>query len=165
MTWALRKDENMFSGQCPVAERQSDLSSRRVSTYRNACRFQLGTGEATGENRCATLVRRLVRISFTRRPKHVSEGQQMFDAGGPRVYLHHRDSSGSTEVTHIKTFVGCQTWNGSLWERIAFTGQSAEWHGSVRRGGFKECSHLEPTTQLLERHISLRRNKVDFSLK
>lgn len=51
MTWALRKDENMFSGQCPVAERQSDLSSRRVSSYRNACRFQLGTGEATGENR------------------------------------------------------------------------------------------------------------------
>lgn len=50
--WALGKDENMFSGQCPVAERQSDLSSRRVSSYRNACPFQLGTGEATGENRC-----------------------------------------------------------------------------------------------------------------
>lgn len=50
--WALRKDENMFSGQCPVAEQRSDLSSRRVSSYRNACRFQLGPGEATGENPC-----------------------------------------------------------------------------------------------------------------
>lgn len=101
---ALRKDENMFSGQCLVAERHLDVypvTGTRVDSSSGLEQQPARIG--------ATLPRRLVRISFTRCPKHVNEGQQMFDAGGRRVYLHRRDLSGSREVTHIKTFVGCQT--------------------------------------------------------